>query len=114
MIRFISPTLFQLVEKYSSGDAEVTALVQKYDWVILPVFNVDGYEYTHTGYRLWRKTRSDRGSYCKGADPNRNWNYKWGGEMFSVLQSYLFSSASNKTFKTTQKQAIAFQIQIQI
>merc|ERR1719322_2206218 len=51
--------LKQLVEKYSSGDAEVTALVQKYDWVILPVFNVDGYEYTHTGYRLWRKTRSD-------------------------------------------------------
>jgi len=70
----------QFVEKYSKGDAEITAVVQKYDWIILPVFNVDGYEFTHTGKRLWRKTRSPNSGYgCKGADPNRNWNYKWGG-----------------------------------
>eukprot|EP00794_Sanderia_malayensis_P000621 gene621-1286_t len=68
----------QFVEKYSQGNAEIRALVQKYDWVILPVFNVDGYVYTHTGQRLWRKTRSGSGS-CRGTDPNRNWNYKWGG-----------------------------------
>lgn len=72
--------LKQLVDKYSSKDPEVTALVQKYDWIILPVFNVDGFEYTHTGERLWRKTMSTNSGYnCKGADPNRNWNYKWGG-----------------------------------
>ncbi|XP_065057181.1 carboxypeptidase B-like [Rhopilema esculentum] len=72
--------LKQLLEKYTAGDREVMQLVQKYDWVILPVFNVDGYEYTHNGRRLWRKTMSDNAGYnCKGADPNRNWNYRWGG-----------------------------------
>lgn len=28
--------------------------------------------------RMWRRTRARHGS-CIGADPNRNWNYKWGG-----------------------------------
>ena len=65
----------------------VTKLVDKFDWIILPVFNVDGYEYTHTDKRLWRKTRSgpDRQSGCYGADPNRNWNYKWGGNVYGLV-----------------------------
>ncbi|CAG9832791.1 unnamed protein product [Diabrotica balteata] len=27
--------------------------------------------------RMWRKTRSDYGTGCKGTDANRNWGYKW-------------------------------------
>merc|ERR1712121_332201 len=54
------------------------AALKKYDFYILPVFNVDGYEFTHYGHRLWRKTRSPspnpRYWWCKGADPNRNWD----------------------------------------
>lgn len=30
------------------------------DWYIMPVVNPDGYEFTHTRDRLWRKTRSVR------------------------------------------------------
>lgn len=26
---------------------------------------------------MWRKTRKPHGVLCKGADPNRNWNYHW-------------------------------------
>lgn len=37
-----------MLSKYGK-DASVTAMVNKLDWVIMPVFNVDGYEYTHTG-----------------------------------------------------------------
>jgi len=33
-------------------DASVTAMVDKMDWVIMPVFNVDGYEFSHTGVSL--------------------------------------------------------------
>jgi hypothetical protein len=58
-----------------------------------------GYEFTHVGDRLWRKTRSGGrpilgGLFgcCKGTDPNRNWNFKWGGMRlyfhFSIL-SYI-------------------------
>lgn len=59
-------------------NSDVRFMLDKYEWVILPVFNVDGYEYTHTNNRMWRKTRrSYSGSY--GADPNRNFNYHFAG-----------------------------------
>lgn len=41
--------------------------------------NPDGYEYTHSGDRLWRKNRR-RNSICTGVDLNRNYGYKWGGQ----------------------------------
>uniref|UniRef100_A0A1B0DLT4 Peptidase M14 domain-containing protein n=1 Tax=Phlebotomus papatasi TaxID=29031 RepID=A0A1B0DLT4_PHLPP len=71
------------------------------DWLVVPVLNPDGYEYTHTHDRLWRKTRStarpeksgflsvlpfwnwfqgntdEESANCTGVDLNRNWNYEW-------------------------------------
>jgi len=42
-------------------------------------FNPDGYAYTFSNDRLWRKTRKPNpGSSCIGTDPNRNWNNHWG------------------------------------
>ncbi|CAL7950479.1 unnamed protein product [Xylocopa violacea] len=86
--------LSQLVEKNSS----YAKLLDNSDWMILPVANPDGYEFSHTGDRLWRKTRSNHGEdeddsrflklvnhytrwlwgKCEGVDPNRNFNYHWG------------------------------------
>ncbi|XP_077489508.1 zinc carboxypeptidase-like isoform X1 [Amblyomma americanum] len=51
-------------------------LLYKYEWRIYPVVNPDGYEFTHTTDRFWRKTRS-RSIYskiCRGADANRNFD----------------------------------------
>ncbi|XP_043264930.1 carboxypeptidase B-like [Colletes gigas] len=90
----------QLVEK----NASYAKLLDNSDWMILPVANPDGYEFTHTGDRLWRKTRSNHGENeegsrlcfyfsllrlmnhyarwfwgkCEGVDPNRNFGYHWG------------------------------------
>ena len=36
---------FQMTQKYGS-DSSVTGLLNKMDFIILPVFNVDGYAYT--------------------------------------------------------------------
>ncbi|CAG9564627.1 unnamed protein product [Danaus chrysippus] len=47
------------------------------DWYILPVLNPDGYEYTHTHDRMWRKNRNRYGE-CVGVDLNRNFSYGWG------------------------------------
>ncbi|XP_015591347.1 carboxypeptidase B [Cephus cinctus] len=48
------------------------------DWYIIPTLNPDGYEYTFTTYRLWRKTRSvTAGSTCLGVDGNRNFELQW-------------------------------------
>lgn len=68
----------QLVEGYGSN-AAIKELVDAYDFYILPVHNPDGYEYTHTNNRMWRKTLSPTNSLwgCRGTDPNRNWGYKW-------------------------------------
>ncbi|CAG2116740.1 unnamed protein product [Medioppia subpectinata] len=49
------------------------SLLDKYEFIIVPTLNVDGYIYTHTTNRNWRKTRSQNG-LCYGADPNRNWD----------------------------------------
>ena len=32
-------------------------MIQSVDWYIAPLLNPDGYEYTHTDQRLWRKNR---------------------------------------------------------
>lgn len=39
------------------NDPRIVELSEKYDWVIVPVLNVDGYEYTHTRVirRIFRK-----------------------------------------------------------
>jgi len=71
--------LKQIITKYGS-DSSINAMLNKLDVVIMPVLNVDGYEYTWAGNRMWRKTRSrNPGSSCRGTDPNRNFNVKWGG-----------------------------------
>lgn len=36
---------------------------------------------------MWRKTRSRSTWRCYGADPNRNWDYNWGGELSAVDKS---------------------------
>lgn len=54
--------------------------LDKYDFWFLPVVNPDGYEYSHTHNRLWRKTRSGSRSLwpvCMGTDPNRNYPVDW-------------------------------------
>jgi len=65
-----------LVEDY----ADHPDYLDKINWYYIPSANPDGYAYTFSDDRLWRKTRSDTGSTagCKGVDPNRNWGFHWG------------------------------------
>jgi len=80
---WISPAtvMYFIKELLTSDSNEVYYALKKYEFHILPVFNVDGYEYTHTGTkkaRTWRKTMSS-GIFCTGVDPNRNWDWDFGG-----------------------------------
>ncbi|XP_032498451.1 carboxypeptidase A4 [Phocoena sinus] len=62
-------------------DPAITSILEKMDIFLLTVANPDGYVYTQTQNRLWRKTRSlNPGSSCVGTDPNRNWNVSFAGE----------------------------------
>ena len=43
--------LLQMLSKYGK-DSSVTQMVDKLDWVIMPVFNVDGYVFTQQVIRI--------------------------------------------------------------
>ncbi|XP_009283184.1 carboxypeptidase B2 [Aptenodytes patagonicus] len=61
-------------------DQTMTTLLEHFDFYVMPVMNVDGYEYTwsHPSNRLWRKSRSSHGnSKCIGTDMNRNFDAHW-------------------------------------
>ncbi len=69
----------QLVYGYGI-DPEITAMVNQVEIFIMPVVNPDGYIYSWTTERLWRKNRRDNlGSSCDGVDLNRNWDANWSG-----------------------------------
>ncbi|XP_054748775.2 carboxypeptidase B-like [Lytechinus pictus] len=87
----------KLIEEYRSGDNLVLRMFDNIDWYIVPSLNPDGYHYTWTNDRLWRKTRSKyEGEACTGTDPNRNWPFQWGGvgtSPFSCSEIYHGPSA---------------------
>ncbi|XP_044305343.1 carboxypeptidase A2-like [Varanus komodoensis] len=61
-------------------DASLTSLLGAMDVFLHVVANPDGYEFSQTKNRMWRKTRSKSpGSPCVGVDPNRNWDAGFGG-----------------------------------
>lgn len=68
---------YVLNELLYSTNPEVQAISESVDWYIIPNTNPDGYEYTRTTNRNWRKTRSPVSLVCMGVDPNRNFAYNW-------------------------------------
>ncbi|XP_066995073.2 zinc carboxypeptidase [Anabrus simplex] len=60
-----------------SNDKSVREIAENYDWYIFPVVNPDGYEYTFTTDRTWRKNRAPSSQTCYGTDLNRNWDSYW-------------------------------------
>jgi murein tripeptide amidase MpaA len=57
---WITPAVvtFMIKQLVEVQDQEESDLLEKLDWYILPQVNPDGYEYTRSTDRLWRKTRS--------------------------------------------------------
>lgn len=68
----------QLVDGYGD-DPRITRLLDELEWVIVPMMNPDGFDFTWTDERFWRKNRRDiDGSDEFGVDLNRNWSVAWG------------------------------------
>ncbi|KAK2818071.1 hypothetical protein Q7C36_022004 [Tachysurus vachellii] len=79
---WISPAFCIWFIKYAltfyKENPDITTLLDKMDIYILPVMNPDGYKYTWTTNRMWRKNRSVmEGSSCVGVDLNRNFDANW-------------------------------------
>ncbi|XP_052744053.1 uncharacterized protein LOC112054321 [Bicyclus anynana] len=87
---WITPaTITWIVKEFlTSNDPEVRALAENIEWHIFPVVNPDGYVYTFTTNRMWRKNRSTQNfvscaasgvsdDMSNGIDLNRNFDYVW-------------------------------------
>ncbi|KAH8302212.1 hypothetical protein KR044_004077, partial [Drosophila immigrans] len=74
-------------------------LLQDYDWIILPVVNPDGYEFTHLSpdNRFWRKTRQPISDRCIGTDGNRNFDFHW-NETETILDPCSITYPGPKAF----------------
>ncbi|XP_069443075.1 carboxypeptidase A1 isoform X2 [Ovis canadensis] len=59
-------------------DPTFTAILDSMDIFLEIVTNPDGFVFTHSQNRLWRKTRSVTSSLCVGVDANRNWDAGFG------------------------------------
>jgi carboxypeptidase A4 len=77
---WITPASVTYVIKQLVENRKNNTWADKVDFYVVPVLNPDGYEYTHTNDRLWRKNRKNPElGDCAGTDLNRNFGYKWGG-----------------------------------
>ena len=112
----------ELVTKKNSHDC----ILDRFDWYFIPMVNPDGYEYSHSIDRLWRKTRQSYSStlvqssakqlsvnegiaseqHCVGADINRNFEHHWrkGGSSSNVCSQ---NFAGTKAFSEPEATALA-------
>ncbi|KAG0232686.1 hypothetical protein B0O80DRAFT_497134 [Mortierella sp. GBAus27b] len=64
------------VTNYGKED-KITAILEETEFIIVPVMNIDGYAYTWSNNRMWRKNRRPNGLF-HGVDLNRNWDDHFG------------------------------------
>lgn len=62
----------QMLERYNS-DPTAKRLLDEIEWTLVPIVNIDGYQYTWDSQRLWRKNRRRNSDGTFGVDLNRNW-----------------------------------------
>jgi murein tripeptide amidase MpaA len=76
--KIVSYIATELIKNYGK-DPVITKLLDTFSFHIIPVLNVDGYVYSHTKDRMWRKNRQPNKFFCTGTDLNRNWDIGWSG-----------------------------------
>lgn len=70
--------LYNMVTGYGKS-AMHTMFLDKFDWVFVPIINPDGYEYSWTSDRLWRKNRQPTTlRFCRGIDLDRSYGFQFG------------------------------------
>ena len=92
-VMFIIDALLGKVENDAEIRKDLSDIMKEFQIQIIPNINPDGYEYTRSTDRMWRKTRKYAGcknnvktlfgacfyKRCYGTDPNRNWDHPdWG------------------------------------
>ncbi|KAL4235386.1 Sodium-dependent noradrenaline transporter [Mactra antiquata] len=79
---WVSPaTVIYMIEMLAynpNNNASINTLLNRYDVYLAPLINPDGYQYSGSSYRLWRKNRRNNPQgNCYGVDLNRNFPFQW-------------------------------------
>lgn len=106
--------LFSLLQDYDNDNESIVKYLENLDFFFLPIMNPDGYEYTWTHDRLWRKNRQQ--TYhpkCFGIDIDHSFDYHFtsgfespcsddyaGEAAFEALESYNWDKYLNETKHT--------------
>lgn len=81
---------------------EVKQMLTEMDFLVVPVMNPDGYDYTweNKGDRLWKKNRgreNEGNGVCRGVDLDRNWGWRWNETMSEMLSAGKFPPQQDTT-----------------
>jgi len=98
----------KLTTEYAANNAITVALLNYFEIHILPVVNPDGYEWSRTDFRMWRKNRKrNSGSTCIGVDLNRNYGFQWmtGGSSSSPCSDTYAGPSADSESETKAVQA---------
>ncbi len=90
------------------ADPRIDALVNDFEIILVPVLNPDGYAYTWSNDRMWRKNRRPPPdtSGCYGVDNNRNWGAFWGSGDGSSGQACSETYRGTGAFSEPENQAM--------
>ena len=86
--------MYHYVEGWANDDKQIKELLKSTELWFVPIMNPDGYQYTFTNERLWRKNLRDNDgdgqtTNADGVDPNRNYpeHFKYDEEGSSKIHS---------------------------
>jgi len=104
---WISPaTVTYIIRELVENRSKYGSFVSDIDYHIVPLVNVDGYDYSHGKNRMWRKNRAILPGRCSGVDLNRNFGYKWGMAGASRTNTCVSIYAGKSAFSEPESQAI--------
>ncbi|XP_062619223.1 carboxypeptidase B-like, partial [Saccostrea cucullata] len=107
---WIAPaTVLYFINQLVYGDefGYASQLLNKFDWFFAPLLNPDGYEYSHTNYRLWRKNRVEHRRKCFGTDLNRNFGYQWNPAIGGSTNVCSDVYSGSQAFSEKESQAVS-------
>lgn len=103
--------IYKLLDRFQRGKKAENLFLQNLNFLFLPVMNPDGYEYTWSSDRLWRKNRQE--TYiprCFGIDIDHSFDYHFqksddrpcgedysGEEPFEALEARLWNAYLSET-----------------
>ncbi|PKS11626.1 hypothetical protein jhhlp_001777 [Lomentospora prolificans] len=89
-------------------DPIVTKFLEKFELIVIPTLNPDGFDYTWQVDRLWRKTRQHTTfRFCRGIDLDRAFGYQWEPSGDPCSEFY----GGDEAFEATEAQQLAAFVQ---